>query len=199
MYKAIFSDLDGVILNNGFRTGVVEYEKIFNIPAGEFYKIIHDHDAWKQFTLGLISQNEYLNACKERCHNYEYEFDEHKYIELVYKNTIPNLEIIELLKKLSTKSIIGVVSNCPREWYEHFFELCQMKDFVTVSAISGYEHMRKPSTELFQVALRKANTSADQSIYIDDRADRIEGATNLGIEVYVFDGDINGLKNKINN
>src|SRR3989339_456073 len=66
MIKAIFFDMGGVICEEGFKPCPKAYEKEFGVPANVFYTAIHDHQAWKDFTLGKVSEEEYLKVCKER-------------------------------------------------------------------------------------------------------------------------------------
>ncbi len=198
MIKAIFFDMGGVICEEGFKPCPKAYEKEFGVPADIFYTAIHDHQAWKDFTLGKVSEEEYLKVCKERLPK-PYVFDGKRYGEIVNELTKPNEELIRLIKEeLAKKYIIGIVSNHPKEWFERFLVKTGLCDVIKVLSVSGYEHVRKPSVVIFESALEKAGVVATEAIYVDDRADMQVEAKELGINVILFDGNIKKLKENIN-
>ena len=102
MIKAIFFDMGGVICEEGFKPCPKAYEKEFGVPADIFYTAIHDHQAWKDFTLGKVSEEEYLKVCKERLPK-PYVFDGKRYGEIVNELTKPNEELIRLIKEELSK------------------------------------------------------------------------------------------------
>jgi HAD superfamily hydrolase (TIGR01509 family) len=175
MIKAIFFDMAGVIYQDGFKTSVADYEKKFNIPKGEFYKAVHDYQGWKDFTLGNITEKQYLEICKKYL-----DFDEKYFLNLMDRLTKVNWEVVKFIKELAKECLIGVISNNPK-------------------AISSYLHVRKPDRKIFEAAINKAKVKASESIYIDDRSDRVSGAKDIGINIIIFDGDINKLKEEIKN
>ncbi len=56
--------------------------------------------------------------------------------------------------------------------------------------------VRKPDPRIFNEALRRLDSSAQELFYVDDRPDLVEGARNLGIEAFVFKG-VEELKNDL--
>ena len=194
MIKAIFFDIGNVLCQEGFKRGIKLYEKEFNIPEGEFYKIIHDFKGWKDFTLGKISSKKYLKMCKVRC--LDYYFDGGKYFELVKKLNKPNEELINYIKnKLANKYIIGIISNHPKDWYDSFIKKADLGDVIRINAISSYLHIRKPDERIFRIALNQADVKASESIYVDDRLDMVDDAKELGMNIIIF--DVDNLKKEI--
>ena len=86
-----------------------------------------------------------------------------------------------------------------KEWYATFIEKAGLSDYIKVRAVSGYLHIRKPDKGIFLKALKLAGVKGNETIYIDDRGDIIKGAEKLGINVIIFDGNINKLKKSLNN
>jgi HAD superfamily hydrolase (TIGR01509 family) len=194
MIKAIFFDMAGVIYQDGFKTSVADYEKKFNIPKGEFYKAVHDYQGWKDFTLGNITEKQYLEICKKYL-----DFDEKYFLNLMDRLTKVNWEVVKFIKELAKECLIGVISNNPKEWFEKIINKTGLKEIISVKAISSYLHVRKPDRKIFEAAINKAKVKASESIYIDDRSDRVSGAKDIGINIIIFDGDINKLKEEIKN
>lgn len=62
---------------------------------------------------------------------------------------------------------------------------------------SGEIGLVKPSAEIFEHLLKKYNLNREECLFIDDRALNIEGAKNVGINGYLFDGDADKLREYI--
>ena len=192
MIKAIFFDMAGVIFQDGFVLAAAEYEKKFNIKKGEFYKALHDHKGWKNFTLGLVTEKEYIEICKKHL-----DFDEDYFLNLMDELMKINWEMVEFIKELSEKYKIGIISNNPKEWFKKIMEKISLDKILKAKAVSSYLHIRKPNKKIFEAALNKAGVEANESIYIDDRLDRVNGARDIGMNIIIFDGNINKLKKEI--
>lgn len=197
MIKAIFFDMGGVVCEDGFLSCPKQYEKEFGVPADIFYAAIHDHQAWKDFTLGKIFENEYLKVCSEHLPQ-KYLFNGQRYVEIVNELTKPNGELIRLIKEdLAKKFVIGIVSNHPKEWFERFLKKTGLSGTIKVRAVSGYEHIRKPSMEIFKAALNQAQVKPGEAVYVDDREDMLGQAQAMGIKTIVFTGDVPALESTI--
>ncbi len=59
---------------------------------------------------------------------------------------------------------------------------------------SGVLKMTKPNPDIFLHLLRECGKTAEQCIFIDDNADNIKAASELGIHTYRFDGDVPALR-----
>lgn len=195
MIKAIFFDMTGVIYTDGFETGILKYEQDFNIPQGDLYAIVHDFQGWKDFSLGRISETVFYELCEERSGKYKIDWE--KVASYIIDCSISNHEVIAFMRDLSKKYLIGVVSNNPKEWFEMFLKRNNIQDVVSVKAVSGYLHYRKPSKEIFEAALKMAKVQSQEAIYIDDREEMTVEAKELGINTLVFDGDLVKLTEKI--
>lgn len=195
MIKVIFFDMFNVVFSGDFRKAIDKYEEEFKIKKGYLYEVIHNFQGWKDFSLGRINQEEFFKLCTHRAKNFV--FDGNHFLKLFRENIYLNQSVVDLIKYYSKNYIIGVISNAPREWYDVIIEDFDLGDIFKIEAVSGYLHLRKPDQEIFQKALKLAGVNGDQSIYIDDRGDRVGGAMNLGMKVVIFDGDTKKLKNKI--
>lgn len=194
MIKAIFFDLGDVLVKEGYTTGINEYEIKNKIPKNKLYAVMHDFDYWKDFTLGKITESEYFAAVKN---NFKGEIDISELKKIIFNNFILNHKLIDFVRLLKKKYIIGIISNNPKEWFDYCFKNFGWKDLFDVKIISGYVHIRKPEKEIFQLALDEAKILGEESVYIDDRLDRTMGAVQANMNVIVFK-DLNNLKSEVN-
>lgn len=194
MIKAIFFDSGNVLVREGYTPGIAEYEKKHKIKKGKLYASAHDRPYWKDFTLGNITEEQYFTSL-------ENDFaDKLDIIELkitIYNNFIPNIELLNFIKILSSRFVLGVISNNPKEWFEY----CQRKfgwdKLFTINTVSSYLHIRKPDERIFKQALDMAKVKGNESIYVDDRPDRVEGAENVGMNIIIYK-DVEKLKKDFN-
>ena len=52
----------------------------------------------------------------------------------------------------------------------------------------------KPSYEIFDYLCKTYNLTPEETIFVDDRCDNIEGAEKYGIRGYLFDGNAKKLR-----
>lgn len=99
-----------------------------------------------------------------------------------YPETIP---ILDLLKRRDFK--LGVISNATNLLTKVFDNLGMSKyfDFVVISDEVG---VRKPSPEIFKIALNLAHASASRSIYVGDMLEvDVVGAKKAGMNAVLVD------------
>ena len=67
---------------------------------------------------------------------------------------------------------------------ESKFDLSVEFDVIVSSHEVGYT---KPSKEIFEMLLKKAGVRASELVYSDDNPERLQGAKELGITVFVYE------------
>jgi putative hydrolase of the HAD superfamily len=99
-----------------------------------------------------------------------------------YPETIP---VLDLLKRRDLK--LGVISNATSLLTRVFDNLDMSKYFDTV-VISDEVGVRKPSPEIFRIALKRANVTASRSLYVGDMLEvDIVGAKKAGMNAVLID------------
>ena len=107
-------------------------------------------------------------------------------------------ELIQALKARGGK--IYLLSNISKKFAEEWAENDYLKDLFPLFdglVCSGPIGMIKPHKEIFEHLLKTYDLKAEESIFIDDAPINIEGARKCGIQGYLFDGDLNKLKNSL--
>ncbi len=195
MIKALFFDSGNVLVNDGYTQGIAQYEQQHAIPAGKLYAACHDHSYWKEFTLGNISEEIYWDRVAQ---NFTDNLNTSELRQHIIHAFTSNRELLEYIKTLQPSFILGIISNNPKEWFDYFWEQYGWDKVFAVKAISSYLHIRKPDARVFSRALEEAGVSGQEAVYVDDRADRVGGAHELGMRIVVFKG-LEPLKEEIKN
>ncbi len=183
--QAIFFDISDVLATGSIIPGIRHYESIHGIEKDRLYIAVHDHSYWKDFSLGKISEAEYFKSVEK---SFSGELDITELKESLLGSLAPNKMLVELVKTLANRYIIGVVSNNPKEWFDIFCERNKLNDVFKVKAVSGHLGIRKPDKRLFEIALKIAGAAPENSIYVDDRPEMTIEAAELGINILIYQG-----------
>lgn len=110
-------------------------------------------------------------------------FTREAFKQFVYEFAKPLPGMIELFAKLKAKHNlkIAVVSNEGRELMYDRVARFDLKSLVDFFIVSSFVHLRKPDTDIYNLALDVAMLEPAQVAYIDDRAMLVEVASKMGI------------------
>ncbi len=88
----------------------------------------------------------------------------------------------------------AVLSNTEVPAMEYFLELGY--DMFDVAVFSCAEGTRKPERRIYDLTLERLGSEAARAVFIDDRAEYIEGAGQAGLKTILFE-DIKQVKEKL--
>ena len=95
-------------------------------------------------------------------------------------------DFLEVAKELKRKYNIGMLSNDLKIWSSFLrnkFNITHLFDVVIISGDVGY---RKPDKKIYEVLLNKINGSAEECVFIDDKLENLQAASELGIKTIKF-------------
>ena len=199
MYKNFIFDFGQVIVkfDPEFMTKVY-IENPNEVKAVE--DIIFDRLYWDKLDEGTITDDEVKEGICSRLPDSLKEK-----ACLVYDNWYRNIPFIEgmpeLLKEIKQKGgklyLLSNISKGFAENYKNVPALAETFDLFDGLVFSGPIGIVKPSKEIFNYLLSKYNINAQESVFIDDNKNNIEGAQKLGINAVIFEGVTNKLKSKL--
>lgn len=128
-----------------------------------------------QIDLGQITQAEFYTQLGEALH---IPGDQIK--AEMEQNLTFDAQLIDFIKELSKSYKIGLLSNAGQEEIEviHRDGLDSLFDAITVSYEVGDV---KPNPKIFNTALSRLEVAPEESIFIDDSAQNLRGAGEIGI------------------
>ena len=71
-------------------------------------------------------------------------------------------------------------------------------EYFDGTVVSALERCVKPGREIFERLLSRFGLQADECMFVDDMQVNVDGAKRVGIHGFVFDGDINALRDAVN-
>ena len=157
-------------------------------------EVVFDRLYWDRLDSGDISDEEVVSAFKTRLPERLWDVSEKIYYNWVYN--IPEIEgMSELIDRIKNRYNVKVylLSNISNYFASHSEEIPILKklDGCVFSAPIG---IVKPNREIFEHLCKAYKLSPEETLFIDDRADNIEGAIRCGLKGYIFDGDVNRLR-----
>jgi len=188
----IIFDFGGVILDIDPKRTVqafqkLGYEDVDKIKSREFYeKII------LKFEMGLVTPDEFRSHIREYLGvNYTDSQINHAWNTLLSKLEKERIQTLEAAGKHYT---LFMLSNSNAIHYDVFVK--DLKDNF------GYEnfdalfrkayfsfrlHMHKPNTDIYLYVIKQEHINPGRTLFIDDRADNIEGAKRAGLKTHYLD------------
>ena len=185
--STILWDVGGVLLTNGWdhagREGVLSR---FSVDPAEFEARHPDaNDAWEK---GLITVDEYLQRTvfwKPRDFTPEEFFEAMKSESRFLENTaLPILENISMSQDVD----LGMLNNEARELNDYRIETFGLRGYFDFFFSSCYVGCRKPSPQIYRLALDVLQCDPEEVVFIDDRAANVEAAGSLGIHAIRYKG-----------
>ncbi len=177
--KALFLDIGGVLLNNGWdRKARQDAAKSFGLDYTDMEE--RHHLTYDTYEAGKINLDTYL----DRIVFFEKRgFTKEQFRMFMISQSHPHEPTIEYFKALKNthKIKIGVLSNEGRELSEYRTRKFELHSFVDFFVVSSYVHIRKPDEDIYRLALGIAQLSPENCAYVDDRHLFVEVAQKLGI------------------
>jgi len=186
--KNIIFDLGDVILNIDVPIASKSFADLSGREQSEILTIFKENELFRQFETGAMDEPTFRNYVREIL-NFPDLSDEA--IDTAWNSLLLDLppERVELLKKLAAKYRIFLLSNTSsihitqvNKILEASTGVKKLEDLFETVFLSYEIGLMKPDTRIYQEVLDKAGLKAEETLFLDDNADNIRGAAQLGIE-----------------
>jgi putative hydrolase of the HAD superfamily len=182
--SAVFSDVGGVLLTNGWdrgsRKSLVE---TFGLDREDFedrHQLVS-----AAFDTGQLELDQYL----ERTIFYRpRSFSKQAVIDFMYAQSQPFPESLELMARLaqSCTTLLAALNNESRELNLYRIEKFGLRKYFSVFFSSCYLGVQKPNVKIYRLALDLAQRAPEECVFIDDRPLNLECARQLGMHTVQF-------------
>lgn len=179
--KILFSDIGGVLLNNGW--GHESRQKAaqhFDLDYAEI-DILHNF-IFNVYEIGRITLNEYLETV---VFNKPRSFSKETFIKFIYNESVKLPGMLDWLiswRKENPGVAIIAINNEGKELNDFRIKKFGLHECFDAFISSGEVGMRKPDPGIFQLALGVAQADPQDCFYMDDRPMLAAAAAKLGIQ-----------------
>ena len=153
-------------------------------------QVVFDRLYWDRLDAGTITDEEVMEAVCERIPDRLWQTVREVYFNWIYN--IPEIEgMRELILHIKERYGVSVflLSNISRYFADHASEIpiLSLVDRCVFSAICGRV---KPNRGIYEYLCTDCGILPEETLFVDDRAENIEGARSAGIAGYLFDGNV---------
>ena len=151
---------------------------------------------WVQLDLGNISVDEAFENIKQRIPE-EYHTDLRKCIDGWDVCMVPVEGAKDFCEFVKSNGFgVYVLSNAHISFYSYFPRYFDL-DFFDGVVVSADVHTVKPDIKIYKHLLEKYSLKAEECLFIDDRADNVDGALKSGMKAVQFKNDFEEIKKSI--
>ncbi|MBA3900955.1 MAG: HAD family phosphatase [Bacteroidetes bacterium] len=185
-FKNIIFDLGGVILNIDYNLTINAFNKLGIEDFDQIYSKAQQDNLFDQYEIGKISSPVFINEIITRCNKNISGED----VTAAWNAMLLDLpkERLALLEKLKSRYRTFLLSNTNDihitaygNYLNKTFGFRDLSNYFEQQYLSFQVGMRKPHVEIFQHVLSQNNLKAEETIFIDDSIQHIEGAKQAGI------------------
>lgn len=194
-YPNIIFDFGGVILNIDYQRTINAFQQLGVVDFGRRYSQLQQADLFDRFERGEVSPADFREELRS-AFNSSISDNE---LDRAWNAMLLDLpkERLGLLDELSRKKRISLLSNTNEIHIDAFEselrsahgmnDLSGLFDQVYYSCRTG---MRKPEPRIFEMVLQQQNYKPEETLFIDDSPQHIEGARKVGLSVYHLRADM---------
>jgi len=187
--KDLLFDLGNVLIDFNHYLGVNKIAAYSRLENKEIYDLFFDSHITERFEEGKLSSKKFhLEVNKLLNINLEYENFVNIWNDIFFL-TKRNTGCLELIKKLSGKLPIAMVSNINKLHYEYLKEKFDIFGHFDKLILSFEVGARKPKKEIYEEVIKFFKCDKSKIFYTDDRADLIEAGKVFGFYSTVFTSD----------
>lgn len=187
--KNLLFDLGGVLLNIDYHKTADAFKKLGVTKFDELYSQAGANDLFEALETGKITEADFYAALQQYC---KPETSKQQ-IEGAWNSMLLNfrIESLDWLKSHKEQYNIFLLSNTNSIHLKAFNKIFEkevahssLDDYFIKAYYSHNIQMRKPYTETYHFVLNDAGLKAEETLFIDDSINNIEGAKLAGLQIH---------------
>jgi HAD superfamily hydrolase (TIGR01509 family) len=108
---------------------------------------------------------------------------EKEFLDMI-KSSHDMFPVIKYLQKKGYR--LGVLSNFPEEWGDYLEEKFNFKEYFDPIVITGEHHVKKPSSEIYNIFVEQAGVDPAYCWFVDDKLENLQVAEDLEMKTIWF-------------
>ena len=181
--KYILIDMYGVIIEESKGYFIpYTYEHFEQSEYDRITKVFREEKMFTRAQLGEVSSHEFLTAIGYS----DPESSMKDYLEHYLTLDEGFRNFAELIRG---KYKLVLLSNDVAEWSTYLTELHGIDSLFHDKIVSGNVGMKKPDSEIFELALTRLGCKPEECVFIDNSTKNLEAAEELGIKTVLFNRD----------
>ena len=184
LLKHILFDLGGVLVRTESQEPRTQLEAELGLAPGQASEIVFGGKSGRAVQLGLITDEAHWRHIQERLGMSPAELA--RFRTEFFASDRVDMQLVEYIDRLRSVFTIGLLSNAAttlRQLLDEPYRLAPHFDHITISAEEG---VMKPDPRIFRIALERAAAAFEETVFVDDFIENVEGARQLGMAAIHF-------------
>ena len=181
MITTIFFDIGKVLVGFDYNLIWKHFAAVSDLPAEEIEQRILSSGVMSLHETGKLSPHELFYEIRTRGQlKPSVSFDEfcRMWADIFWEYQ-PIMQLAQMLRQHYTIFLLSNVGEIHWTWLIKHYPIFSQVDDAILSFQVGY---MKPAKEIYQEAIRRSGSSAEQCVYIDDIEQYVEASRELGIQ-----------------
>jgi putative hydrolase of the HAD superfamily len=190
--KALIWDCGGVLVRTEDSSGRREWEQKLGLPPYDIDRVVLGSKAWIQAQCGEIPEEAYW--AEVRVH---LGLDERAIQDLrrdFYAGDRINPVVLDVITRLRPHYKQAILSNAVPSLLEMLRDRFQIVHLFDVIITSASIRVMKPDPQAYRAALDALRLRAEETVFIDDLRENIQGANQLGMHAIHFETDQDDIR-----
>jgi len=177
-FSVMVFDLGNVLIPFDYNIIINKLEKIEPELGNKFYKLYKDnYHLHREFEKWNISTEDFIKTMLNYVDN---KIDDETFCEIYSDIFTLNTPVIELLPKLKQNYKLVLLSNTNYIHQKYGWEKYDFLKIFDKLILSHEVKSYKPEPEIYQAVMNFTNESPEKHLFIDDVAEYVDGAKNMG-------------------
>jgi len=182
--KALVFDCGGVVLRDRDDSRYARWEQRLGLARGTLRSRLYEGSLWSMAETGSMTESAFWQAAGKDLGLSPEESNELAGDACESWHVDP--AVLALVQRARTRFQVAMLSNATEvleEKLQHTFGIIELFDPIINSAHVG---IAKPDPAIYRETLRRLGVDAGEVLFVDDRAENVAAAANLGIHVIWF-------------
>lgn len=181
--KAVIWDIGGVIGRTEDRTPRAQLAEDLGVSYEYLVRLVFGGEQGTRAQLGEISVDELFLYVRKELNLGPDEFPD--LYDRFFAGDRVDYVLVDFIRSLRPRYKTGIISNAWGDLNE-MLDQWGITDVFDIIVGSGDEGILKPDPKIYKIALKRLGIKAEESAFIDDFIENIEGAQKLGINAIHF-------------
>ncbi len=193
--KTLIFDLGGVIIDLSIDHSLQAFADLSGFEKEKVKDIYYSNEGFEAYEKGLITDDDFRSLIRDTFSI----ASPASVIDSSWNAMLRGLPLrkLHLIEKLKEKYSVLLLSNTNSIHISHVNEIMLPGIGVHDRKLDSYFHRayyshimnkRKPNADIFEQVLQENNLSPEETLFLDDNHDNIEGARQLGIQTVLIVG-----------
>lgn len=190
-HKNIILDLGGVILDINYQNTIDAFKAIGIQQAEKLYSQQSQIPLFDQLEKGLISEHDFFSELRKLSGtNHDDETLRKCWNAILIGLPEENVRTLYELKKKHNLYLLSNTNSIHESEYRKMiiqqYGTFIFDDIFEKMYLSHHIHLRKPDKAIFEFVINDSNLKKEETFFIDDSKQHVEGARNSGIEAILM-------------